>query len=358
MHGSGAQTSGGTAVHRVMLGALAASLAAFFSGSLAAPALAQSAAPAPALGAEQAIQLFAEAGFTLEDGRPVNRCRGASTPRVAFIDLNGDGRAEAHVADVAPDCYGKPGAYFAILAQQADGTWKRLIAEDGIAGFEAGRSGGWNDLTLDARDSACPGVRRFNGTDYGAPTACSAPLAQASLEAAPAPATLIGTRADQIAQVLRNIVGAAQSRSWDAAIAAFPGAEWERRTTHAPDWLGSTNTQRGSIVIGGAVYGVNLSGNSARINEILFDSPGDDLMEWTPIAAALEGIGMDVRNVGCHSPTGFGWVRLTAGGHSAVLHKSVNYGTMVPSTDIYTFLFDDPFDGRTEAEAAADRSFC
>jgi hypothetical protein len=56
--------------------------------------------------------------------------------------------------------------------------------------------------------------------------------------------------------------------------------------------------------------------------------------------------------------TGFGWVRLTVGGHSAILHKSVNYGTGVPSTDIYSFVLDDPFDNRTEAEVAADRSFC
>src|SRR5690606_13026502 len=54
----GTETCGGTAMHRVTLGALAASLAACLASGLAAPALAQSAAPAPALGAEQAIQLF------------------------------------------------------------------------------------------------------------------------------------------------------------------------------------------------------------------------------------------------------------------------------------------------------------
>lgn len=136
------------------------------------PAHAQSAAAQPPLTAEQALQLFAEAGFPVVDGRPVNRCGKPSNPRIAFVDLNNDGRAEAHVADVDPGCYGKPGAYFAILAQQSDRSWKRLIAEDGIVGFEGARSGGWNDLSLEARDSACPGVRRFNGIDYGAATAC------------------------------------------------------------------------------------------------------------------------------------------------------------------------------------------
>lgn len=160
------------------------------------PSHAQSAAPQPALTAEQAVQLFAEAGFSLTDGRPVNRCGTPANPRIAFIDLDGDGRAEAHVADVAPACYGKPGAWFAILAQQASGSWKRLIGEDGIVGFERSRSQGWNDLSLEPRDSACPGVRRFNGTDYGAPTACGTFAAAAPAPATPPAAALANAQAN------------------------------------------------------------------------------------------------------------------------------------------------------------------
>src|SRR5690606_16445576 len=117
--------------------------------------------------------LFEEAGFRLEEGRPVNRCGGPSNPRIAFVDLNADGRAEVHLADVDPRCYGKPGAYFAILSQETGGRWRRLIAEDGIAGFDSARTSGWNNLLLEPRDSGCPGVRRFEDTDYGAPTRCS-----------------------------------------------------------------------------------------------------------------------------------------------------------------------------------------
>lgn len=346
-------------MNRMMLGIAAGGFALCASSSVSS----QTAAPTPALTAEQAMQLFTEAGFTLQDGRPANRCGNSTNPRVAFIDLNGDRQAEAHIADVDPACYGKPGAYFAILAQGAGKNWKRLIAEDGIVGFEGVRTQGWNDLSLEAEDSACPGVRRFNGTDYGAPSACAA-LAAARPAAAPlavssAPAAeLSGTRPEQIARLLRNIVGAAQSRTWDATIAAFPGARWQRRASHAANWVGSTATQRGSIVLGGAEYGVSIGGTANRVNEIIFDSPGDDLVDWVPIEAAIRGIGMQARNVGCHSPTGFGWVRLTDRGNSAVLHKSVNYGTAVASTDIYAFVLDDPFDGRSEAEVAADRSLC
>ncbi len=155
-------------MQRMLTGAIAIGLFA----CMAFPAGAQSIARPPAQTAEQVLGLIAEAGFSLQDGRPVNRCGTPSSPRVAFIDLNEDGRAEAHIADVDPGCYGMPGAYFAILAQQPDNGWTRLIAEDGIVGFEPTRSNGWNDLSLEARDSACPGVRRFNGRDYGAPTAC------------------------------------------------------------------------------------------------------------------------------------------------------------------------------------------
>jgi hypothetical protein len=166
---------------RKTIGALVVGL-----GVCAGPAVGQTAAQQPALSAEQAIQLFEEAGFPLKDGRPMNRCGNMSNPRVAFIDLNGDRRAEAHVADVDPRCYGKPGAYFAILAQETGGHWKRLIAEDGIVGFQRERSAGWNNLSLEPANSACPGLRRFNGTDYGAPTACGT-FADAATSAGQAP---------------------------------------------------------------------------------------------------------------------------------------------------------------------------
>lgn len=337
------------------------------------PAYAQTAAPPPTLTPDQAIQLFAEAGFALIDGTPRNRCGKPANPRVAFIDLNADRKAEAHIADVDPACYGTPGAYFAIMSQQADGSWKRVIAEDGIVGFDRARTQGWNNLSLETRDSACPGVRRFNGAEY-APTACgqavtaalastaASPTADSATDSAPAAqaqtAALTGTRPRQIAQVLRNIVGATRTRDWNTVLAAFAGARWQARTTHDRDWFGSTATQSGRIEIGGATYGVNVSGTGSRVNFILFDSPGDDLVEWAQIDTAIRAIGMQARNIGCHSPTGFGWVRLTADGHSAVLHKYLNYGSMVPATDVYVFALDAPFDGRSEADVASDRSMC
>jgi hypothetical protein len=339
-------------------------------GLCAAPAFAQSAAQQPALSAEQAIQLFEEAGFPLKDGRPANRCGGQSNPRVAFVDLNGDRRAEAHIADVDPRCYGKPGAYFAILAQEADGRWKRLIAEDGIVGFQRERSSGWNNLTLEARDSACPGIRRFNGTDYGAPTACglavTAALASAEPPASATDSALVaadvsalrGTRAQRLAQLMRNVMAAAPSRSYETIMAALPGATWRQRTTYPMPRGGTVTSQGGLIDLDGAIYQIDIEGTPQRVSAISFSGPDDDNLPWEPIETAIRASGFQSRNIGCHSPTGFGYVRLTDGARTAILHKFLNYGTLVPSTDFYMFNLDDPLDGRTEAEVAADRSLC
>ena len=200
----------------------------------------QAPAPQPALESRQAIQLLEEAGFRLVDGRPVNRCGRPSNPRVAFVDLNGDGAAEAHVGDVDPGCYGKPGAYFAILAQQPDQSWKRLIGEDGIVGFEASRTGGWNDLALEPRDSACPGVRRFDGTGYGAPTACAPGQTATASPAAPSDGAVNGPisqqhlfdwEADQTSEAIALPVAEREALFRAAGMEPVGGGKW----TGCPD---------------------------------------------------------------------------------------------------------------------------
>ena len=172
------------------------------------------------------------------------------------------------------------------------------------------------------------------------------------------PASLTGSRTDRIAGILRNIIAASPSRSWEGALAAFPGARWSPRQTHAPLWGGSTVTHKGSINLAGAVYNIEVYGTANRVNDIQLFSPGDDTVEWEPIARSLRKLGVQLQNVGCHSPTGFGYVRLTGNGQSAILHKSVNYGSAVPSTDVYHFGLNDPFEGRTEAQVIADRTMC
>ncbi|HVI97754.1 MAG TPA: hypothetical protein VM657_01665 [Sphingomonas sp.] len=148
-------------------------------------ALAQTAAPPPKMAPTEAIQLFRAAGFKLVDRHLENRCGDAVNPRVAFTDLNRDGRPEAHVADVDPRCYAKPGAYYAIMARNDSGHWGRMIAEDAIVSFDqTRRTDGWIDIEVKPGNGDCPGVRHHVPYAYVTPCVAGASGASAS-EAAP-----------------------------------------------------------------------------------------------------------------------------------------------------------------------------
>ena len=129
-------------------------------------ALAQTAAPMPKMAPAEAIQLFQAAGFELVDRHLQNRCGHASNPRVAFIDLNGDGRPEAHVADVDVKCYYPKGAYYALLERNDQGHWGQMIAEDAILSFDKTRTDGWIDVEVKSGNGDCPGVRHHESYSY------------------------------------------------------------------------------------------------------------------------------------------------------------------------------------------------
>jgi hypothetical protein len=81
-------------------------------------------------------------------------------------DLNGDGRAEVVVTEGGSYCYGNTGAGFVLLSQQADGSWKRLAGETGMATFLKTRGvGGWPDLEVGGPGFCYP-VSRWNGKEY------------------------------------------------------------------------------------------------------------------------------------------------------------------------------------------------
>ncbi|HET7576307.1 MAG TPA: hypothetical protein VFK19_07055 [Sphingomicrobium sp.] len=146
-------------------------------------ALAGQPATVPKLSRAQVIQLFTAGGFTFAGGSLTNRCGQHASPRVQFIDLNGDGVMDAHIADVAPGCYGKPGAYYALLQRGADGSWRALIKEDAIASFPGTRTGAWDDVLVKSGNGACPGTRHFANGGYA--SGCTR-QASAAVSAAPA----------------------------------------------------------------------------------------------------------------------------------------------------------------------------
>lgn len=83
----------------------------------------------------------------------------------SITDLNGDGRAEALVTEGGTFCYGNTGAYFALIGQQPDGSWKQIEAGTGIATFLKTRTLGWPDLETGGPGFCFP-VSRWNGRQY------------------------------------------------------------------------------------------------------------------------------------------------------------------------------------------------
>ncbi|HEY1125923.1 MAG TPA: hypothetical protein VGE65_09835 [Sphingobium sp.] len=81
-------------------------------------------------------------------------------------DLNGDGRPDAVVIESGSYCYGNTGQAFWLVSQQANGSWKLLHSETGIAEFLATRGvGGWPDISIGGPGFCFP-VVRWNGTAY------------------------------------------------------------------------------------------------------------------------------------------------------------------------------------------------
>ncbi|MBO9669971.1 MAG: hypothetical protein J7485_05595 [Sphingobium sp.] len=81
-------------------------------------------------------------------------------------DLNGDGRPEAVVIESGSYCYGNTGQAFWLVSQQANGTWKLLYNETGMAEFLATKGvGGWPDISIGGPGFCFP-VVRWNGTTY------------------------------------------------------------------------------------------------------------------------------------------------------------------------------------------------
>lgn len=135
--------------------------------------------PMPKMAPAEALQLFDAAGFKFVDRHMQNRCGHVVNPRVEFVDLNGDGRPEAHVADVDPGCYAKPGAYYAIMTRNDAGRWGQMIAEDAIVSFDATRTAGWIDITVKPGNGPCPGQRHYKAYGYAIPCMAGDPPATA-----------------------------------------------------------------------------------------------------------------------------------------------------------------------------------
>ena len=82
------------------------------------------------------------------------------------LDLNGDGRPEAVITDSGTYCYGRDEAGFQVLSKQANGSWRVITGDSGIAEFLKTKGvGGWPDISVGGPGFCFP-VQRWNGKSY------------------------------------------------------------------------------------------------------------------------------------------------------------------------------------------------
>jgi len=135
-------------------------------GAVAAVGLALSPAKAaqPSMTPEQVVALFGAAGFPLgPDKRPLNRCRAPADPKVSFIDMNGDGQAEALFIDEG-SCYKPDGRWYAVAARSPDGRWRRILEGEGAVKATGATARGW--FVLAATSAGRTKELRYDGHAY------------------------------------------------------------------------------------------------------------------------------------------------------------------------------------------------
>lgn len=115
----------------------------------------------------EVMQLLTAAGMSVNGRKVLNPCHRPTAPQVKFIDMNGDGRAEAVTLDHDPACYGPdPGYQTKLLAKDAAGRWQVIAVLLGVFKPLETRSYGWRDFTTDT--GSCRPVFRSNGRAYTA----------------------------------------------------------------------------------------------------------------------------------------------------------------------------------------------
>lgn len=128
-------------------------------------------AATPAFTPAETAAIYKAAGFTVE-GSKVIGCDATDPgwPRSDFfieaVDLNADGKPEAIVSEGNIACYGRDEQGFNILAQNPDGTWRRLAAGSGVTLVLRTRHKGWLDIEYGGPGMQQQPVLKWNGTSY------------------------------------------------------------------------------------------------------------------------------------------------------------------------------------------------
>ena len=152
-------------------------------------------AQVPAMTAAQGRLLYAAGGFPISaDGRsPNNRCGRPASPKITFVDMNGDGRKEALFID-AGTCYQPDGRWYAVATQDANGAWRRVLEGPGTVQANGTIVNGW--FALNVTSAGKMQTLSYNGQAYATKAATPVapalarpanPAASAARPSAPAP---------------------------------------------------------------------------------------------------------------------------------------------------------------------------
>jgi hypothetical protein len=175
----------------------------------------------PKLSPAESVQVYAAAGFRMGPGTMVSTiCNQPAMPRVTFVDLNGDGGAEAVAVDKNPACYGQPGDWFTVVRRQPNGKWQPILRHVGIVTWEPTRTNGWIDARLSG-GGHCDRLARFDGSDYRQTSDCVAPGGSAPAAGPAAPGSPVAS-----APAANDLTVGERAAVFKAAGLALRGEDW------------------------------------------------------------------------------------------------------------------------------------
>ena len=126
---------------------------------------------ADSLSAADRATIFKAAGFK-QKGAQWIRCEedpptaSYQAGRIELEDLNGDGKPEAWVKESSTFCYGNTEQFFVLLAKNDDGTWRKLLEEQGVPTVLKTKRQGWPDIEVGRPGFGKFPVRHWNGKAY------------------------------------------------------------------------------------------------------------------------------------------------------------------------------------------------
>lgn len=229
----------------------------------AATALAQT----PNMTRDEARLLYAAGGFPIsaDDKGPTNRCGQPANPKITFMDLNGDKKADALFTDQGA-CYGPDQRWFAMATRDAAGTWRGVGGFPGTANSTSVGRNGWLILTWTSKGSVQ--TLSYNGQTYAVGGAVTTSPPPAVAKTAPAPKPSVALAVKPVAPVATPAPAAQSAAARDAAIFRAAGFKQTKRGWES----GCDDPSAGAAYGAGAIEQVKDLNGDGRPDAVVIES--------------------------------------------------------------------------------------